>query len=204
MAPTNSPTGASLFSSYDLTGLLTSLGSACLDENLDDVGSILAEKIDVVPFFLGEPLQHERGGIHPAGRTANSTFESPEGFVAERADDRSNAVVAARPTPILDAQLGEGQIDVVVHNEQPIQGDSEVADQWGDRLARLVHERERSRQYGAVPVEIDLGLLGADSRRLLETRLMAFGKRGNHVCAEVVPRVLVTLARVAQPDNECR
>jgi hypothetical protein len=204
MAPTNSPTDASLISSDDLSGLLASLGSPGRDEDLDDVGSILAEEIDVVPFFLGEPLQHERGRVHPARGTTDSTLEPPEGLIAERADNRGDPIVAARAPPFLHTQFGERQIDVVMDDQHPIEGNAEVANQRGHRLARFVHKGERSRQDGAVSIEVQFSNLGADPRRLLEPRLMAPGKSRDNVAAQVVPGVLVALARVAQPDNECR
>jgi hypothetical protein len=91
-----------------------------------------------------------------------------------------------------------------VHYQHPIQPNPEVADQRSDRLARFVHESERPRQDGAVPVEVDLGYLGANPGRFLETDLMALGKRRDRVTAQVVPRMFVALARVTQPDNECR
>jgi hypothetical protein len=91
-----------------------------------------------------------------------------------------------------------------MNDQHPIQRDSEVTHQGCDCLARLVHEGERPRQHGAAPVEVELGNLGLDAGRLLETRLMARGKCANNVGTQVVPGVLVALARVAQPDNECR
>ena len=89
-------------------------------------------------------------------------------------------------------------------DQNAIEHDSEVADQRSHRLARFIHERKRPRQDRAVPVEIEFGYLGTNPGGFLEPGLMALSKSRHGVAAKVVPRTLVALARVAQPDDECR
>jgi hypothetical protein len=78
----------------------------------------------------------------------------------------------------------------------------EVAQQRGNRLARLIHESRRNRQDGSDVTDSSLAYLGTDrSPGALELRSRPARQRSDNIRAKIVPRPGVALPGVAQPNN---
>jgi hypothetical protein len=108
--------------------------------------------------------------------------------------------VARKPSPFSRLQPADGEIDVVVHDEERLGLDLEEAGGRGDRLARLVHVRLRLEQRDAALADarlrdaaVELRLPGAavPPRQLVD----------DHP-AGVVPVALVPAARVPEARDE--
>lgn len=202
IAPTNSLNVASRsLRNLHLSGLLAGSFAAGPDEQLDDVGTILKQEIDVISFGLRKALEHECCWVLPAGGSADAALEAPESFVAERTDDRADAVVAAGTPALLHPQLGEWEIDVVVDDQDTLEWHPEVRNKRRYGEARLIHEGVRPRQNSSSTADIDLGDLSANARGPLEASLLSAGERLYDVGTEIVPRCRVLLPGIAQPNN---
>ena len=90
-----------------------------------------------------------------------------------------------------------------MHDQEVCGLGAEIAQQRGNRLARLVHECGRERQHSPPlpdPYLADLGPDGAPGA--LKRSSVAIGERDNDVGSKIVPRLPITLAWVAKPDDD--
>ena len=104
---------------------------------------------------------------------------------------------------MLEADPGKWQVDVVVDDQEVCGLGSEVSQQRGHRLPRLVHECGRECQHGPLLPDPDLADLGPDGAPgAFERSSVAIGERDNDVGSKIVPRLPIALAWVAKPDDD--
>ena len=102
----------------------------------------------------------------------------------------------------LELELSEGQIDLVVHDEQAWRSQMKLAQRWSDTATGQVHVRERFEQrhlpvgFGHIRDAEHAVVLG-DPRRASR-----HGERFDDCETDVVWRVLVLASRVAQAGDE--
>ena len=138
----------------------------------------------------------------PAVRRPDPDPQPAELLVPELVDDRSEAVVAARPAALAEAELAERQGEVVDDDEQVAERRVLAGEDLPDGEAGVVHPRQRldERQVEAAVAA------HRDRRRVPRPALArpagAVGDPVEHHPADVVARLRVLVARVAQADDD--
>src|SRR5512140_1540204 len=128
--------------------------------------------------------------------------EAAELLVLELADDRSQAVVAARSPALAESQLAERQGEVVDDDEDLGQRRPRPSQDLPHRDARVVHEG-----HGLHEQQVEALVATADRRRGVAIAPTAgparpIGQSVEHHPADVVAGLRIGLARVAQPDDD--
>ncbi len=135
------------------------------------------------------------GGPMPIRRRLN--FSVPSSSMIER-----ETVVAAGPAAFAEAELAEGQREVVGHDEEVAERGVLAGEHLAHRDPALVHERERLDQGQLQAVEAPRD----DRARVLRSTLARpaglVGEAVEDHPADVVARLLVLAARVAQADDD--
>ena len=96
-----------------------------LDQQLDRVGGVLEVDVELLALGGGEVPQHEVGGVHPAGRSADPEAHPQVVLGAQRRRDRPQAVVAALAAAGLHPDGGRRQVEFVVHSDDVGRFDAE-------------------------------------------------------------------------------
>ena len=112
-----------------------------------------------------------------------------------------DTVVAAVAAALREAQAAEGQVDVVVHDQQRPLTQAQVAQGGGHAAARIVHERRRDEQADR-PVADRPGREAAAVAALGARVAVPPRELVDHQVAGVVTRGGVLAAGVAEADHE--
>ncbi len=167
---------------------------------LDRVGGRVQQRVEALPLVRLERRQHmvDEGPI----RRADPDPEPAELLGRELVDDRAEAVVTARTPALAEPELPERQREVVGDHEQLRQRGVLASEDLPDGATRVVHERQglHDHQVEAVVATI------RDRRRVAcSPAACPTGTIGEAVedhPADVVPRLRVLVARVAQADDD--
>jgi hypothetical protein len=94
------------------------LCSGWVDEPaLGHVGGIFNHEVDLLAFLLRKLSEHVLSRILIPRRPTNSHFQSPE-VAAEVGLERPDPIVTTGSTTVLKAKAAEGEVDVIVQNQQ--------------------------------------------------------------------------------------
>ena len=150
-----------------------------------------------------ELAQHVVGRILAAGR---ATDAEPHPFVvlaAERGRHGPQAVVPAVAAAALEPQRAEGQIELVVHDDDALDGDLVEPGHRHHRAARLVHERPRLGQHHRHAGQPSLDDVRADPCAPAKRPPARVGEQVHDEEAGVVPGALRSAGRDC-PDPTTR
>src|SRR5438105_15848522 len=98
------------------------------------------------------------------GRLADADPNSRELVGVQMLLDRSQTVVAGQAAAELQPQHRRFEIELVVHDDDPIRFDAETARQRADRLTGVVHVREWDRERDPLVANSHLVAAGATLR----------------------------------------
>ena len=143
--------------------------------------------------------------LKPGGGPADAHPHPDEIRRAEAVDDAAQAVVAGVAAAQLQPHVLPGEIELVVDDDDVLRLDLEERRRRLHAVAREVHERaglqQRDREarapHGDVALRPDAAELLLEVGHPVRTREML----DDHE-ADVVPVLLVLLARIAEPDDE--
>ena len=136
-------------------------------------------------------------------RSAHADAEAVELVVADRLDDRAQAVVPARRPRPPDADPSERQVDVVRHDEQVGRTiDIGLADGGAQWRAGPVHVPHRLHEQHEILGASRLKRCRAVAHPTLAGEAPAVGQQVDHAESDVVAREPVALARVAETADD--
>src|SRR5579885_668145 len=120
---------------------------------------------------------------------------------ADRRLDRAQAIVAGSAAAPLHPELARSEVDLVINDGDLVRRDLVEARTGTDRIARTVHEGLRLQQKHPHVADRAFGQgaleLGTEGRHPV-----AEGDRVRRQEADIVPRLRVAAARIAEPDQE--
>ncbi len=174
---------------------------AVSDEGQCGIDSALQNFREEFHVVFGEVLQDVILCVHVAWGTANTETQAWEVFCAKLFYCGRHAALSAWPASRADADSAEGQVKIIVSDEQVFKGNLVEVQQSLHGLAREIHK-------GLWLGEDDLPLF-VKSRdhngfglQLHSTRIQADGDVVNEHEADIVAGVFVFAARVAEADDE--
>ena len=135
-------------------------------------------------------------------RLADAHAQAAELLVAQLVDDRAQAVVATRAAALAEAQLAEGQREVVGHDEQVGEWRVFAGQDLAHGAARVVHERERLDQRDVQPAEPPADHVGGIALPATTRPAGPLREPVDHEPADVVPRPRVLRPGVPEPDDD--
>src|SRR5579875_3023290 len=94
-------------------------------------------------FRRGEIPQNVLRGVQVRRWAADPEPDAQVIGAAQRSGDRPETVVTGVPSAAFDPQHAEGQVELIVDDDQTLPWNAEVVQQTGDRAAGLVHVRKR-------------------------------------------------------------
>lgn len=152
-------------------------------------------------FFLGKKLgEHELGRVDPRRDRTAAHAEAWEVERVEALYDRLEAVVASVGAGGAQANLAEGERDVVAHDEQAGWRQLFGNHQREERITGEIHIRERLDKK-------TVGVAQANRRRahlargLAPTTTARGSQRFEHAKTEIVPRFFITRTGIAEAGN---
>ena len=162
-------------------------------------------------YFLGalaKASEHVRGddlGVGGVG-APDPDAHAPEVRAAELALERLQAVVAGQAAAETRAQLAEGQVDLVVHDEHALEWQAVGAARGSDGAAGLVHvglrQQHRDAHWiGSPPARAALGEQRAEARAHAWQPPALAERFGDHE-ADVVRRARVLAAGIAESYDQ--
>src|SRR4051794_16609017 len=154
----------------------------------------------------GEVLEHEVRRVLAAGRAADADADPEVVLGAGRPGDRPQAVVAALAAAALEPDGGEGEVELVVDDDEVGGVHVVVVQQAADRAAGLVHVRRRPGEDDAPAGQPSLTGERAGPGALAggELETGAGGQLLEHHDPDVVPVAGVARAGIAEPDDQER
>src|SRR3954451_6696490 len=175
-------------------------------QQLGGVGRLGDEERQFLALGRGEVLEHEVGRVLPAGRAADADAHPQVVLGPGRSRDRPQAVVPTLATAALEPDAGEGDVELVVDDDEVGGVEVVVVEQAPHRAARFVHVRRRAGEDDAAAGQPALAGERARPGALArgEPDAGAVGELVEDHHADVVPVSRVAGARVAQPDHEER
>ncbi len=154
---------------------------------------------------LGEAAQHMGGDDLRVGRVrpSDADADAPEVRAAQPALERLQAVVAGQAAAEPRLHAAEGQVDLVVHDDDVVEVHPERAAGGSGRAAGVVHvglrqqhaDARAARAGAAVGVEAGVALLGL-------RQAPALGRQRGDLEADVVASARVAVAGIPRPDDE--
>lgn len=113
--------------------------------------------------------------------------------------------MTARSPAELQAQLGEGKVDVVVDNKQLVLADVEVVQQGCDDLAGVIHGNVGKDQLSRIVPDAELRHERSDpAAGPLEPEFVALGDSSNGFSTDVVTRAFEFGLGIAEPNDEAQ
>src|SRR3954451_6948376 len=175
-------------------------------QQLGGVGRLGDEERQFLALGRGEVLEHEVGRVLPAGRAGGADAHPQVVLVPGRSRDRPQAVVPTLATAALEPDAGEGDVELVVDDDEVGGVEVVVVEQAPHRAARFVHVRRRAGEDDAAAGQPALAGERARPGALArgEPDAGAVGELVEDHHADVVPVTRVAGAGVAQPDHEER
>src|SRR3954453_11910517 len=175
-----------------------------LEQDIDGVRRFLEEQLELLALGRGEVLENEVRGILTSRGPANSDAHPQVVLPADRAADRPQAVVPALAAAALEPSGREGDVELVVDDDEVLHRDVVVIQQAADRAAGLVHVGRGPREDDAATRQAALTRDGPRPRALARSQADpgAGGQHVEHHRTDVVPVARVAGARVAQSDDE--
>ena len=156
----------------------------------------------VGPFGLGDGRQHPVGQIVIGVRLrADADLDAGELVGAEAGDDGFQAVVAAGRAVFADAELADGERNVVKEDEHPLRRDLIKVRGSLDRDAGGVHKGLRLHEKQPLAVEVRLRGEGLESL-LGNLDLQARSQQVKGHETGIVTGLLVFRARIAEPRDQ--
>ena len=153
------------------------------------------------PLDCCEILEHEIRRILAAGRAADAEPHSVVLPGAQGFGNRAEPVVPVVAAAELQLQRAEGQVQLVVHDDDPARLDLEELGGTRDWAAGEVHERPRLHQHNATVGQAPFEHLGTALVRL-ELAADARGEFVRNHEAHVVPVARVARTGVAETDEQ--
>src|SRR5690606_26719528 len=156
-------------------------------EGLDGVGRRRHDAVEQLALLGSEAREHPALG-RPARRRTGHPYLQPQEAGAEAGDHVLHALLAPGTAALLEAQAPEGQVDVVVHDEEVAERGPRAGQDRLDRRPGQVHVA-----LGLDEQELDRPLAGRqDGARLLASR----------VAASLAPEPRAVAARELLNDEE--
>src|SRR5438874_5760454 len=132
------------------------------------------------------------------GRLADADPHPRELVGVQMLLDRSQTVVAGQAAADLQPQHRRFEIELVVHDDNPIRFDAETPRQRADRLSRLVHVGEWDRERDPLVTDAHLVAAGA-TLRSAQLPTVSAGEELDDLGADVVTRTRELVAGIAEP-----
>src|SRR5262245_56536581 len=176
-------------------------GQAVADDGFHGVGGAADQVGQRGSLGAREVRQDVVGRVAARRRPADADADAREPRVAQRRDDRPDAVVAAGAAAAAELQAVERHVQLVVHDDRVAETNLPEAGDARDRLPADVHELHRPAQQDALALDGRLGDLRA---KLLARRRGASAARqllGDHE-PQVVPVVRVLPAGIPEADDQ--
>src|SRR5206468_8241609 len=151
---------------------------------------------DALPISLRRPVEDVVGAPAGVGRLADPDAHAQEVAVVEVGLDRPQAVVAGQPPAGLHPQRADGEVELVVHDDEPFDVvDPEPAHELGHRLAGVVVVGLGPGQRETAPTHAHLAHDG-QLLALLQPAAVTLGQERDGLGPDVVTAALVFAARV--------
>lgn len=118
-----------------------------MDQAFERVDRSLERRLDDIELILGDRFQHVVRRILAWCWSPDSDFESNKLRGPQCLDDRLDAVVASMPAGLFDPEAAWLQIQIVVDENQIVDGELQLAQKAFERRARDVHEVESAGEF---------------------------------------------------------
>src|SRR3954470_1014855 len=176
------------------------------DDRLDRVGGFRHDGVEQVALGRGYTIEDVVGAAILVGRFADPDADAEIVLCLEVLGDAPQPVVPRQPAAGLQLEHSRLEVELVVHDDDlPWLVDLVTPHQRRDRLARVVHERDREGQHDPLRIDArtetgfaDEGVVTSGFQR----RAVALGEQAHALLADVVTGAGVLLARVAESDHE--
>jgi hypothetical protein len=168
----------------------------CPDELNDQLCRARNRAVERRALLGSECAEHKVRRVHRARRSTDADPQAAEVTSAKSGNDVAQAVVAAVAAAFTLAHLAQGQIEIIVDDEQAVGGRSPALDRLHDELAAVVHEAERQDQARSTHGNRDEAGLWSQAKQLDGAR--------DGAGTEVVACALVLTLCVAEPDDNAR
>ena len=179
---------------------LAALLRAVADPLLDRVGPGVEEFVDPLP-LVGRKRGEDVVG-EAASRRPDPDPEPAELLGVELVDDRTETVMAAGPAALPEPELAERQGEVVGDDEEIDQRRVLAGEDLPDGVAREIHEGQRLDDHEVEPAVAAHGDRRSVARSALALPAGAVGDPVEDHPADVVARLRILVARVAQADDD--
>ena len=152
-------------------------------------------------FLRRELAQHVVGPVPTFRRGADADAKPRKLLRSQPPNDVVQPLLPARRPSRPKPQLAHRQVQVVAEDQQVLVRQLVKTHRLLNAGSAEVHEGRRAQQQGLLAAQVGLDHL-AVKPRLGRGRAEPSGQLGQDGIADVVPRPLVTAARIAQPNHE--
>jgi len=176
---------------------------AAPEHQLDGVCRLLDRDGEGLALLAARGTQHVPGAVAPARWTTDPDAHARETSPSDVRLDGAEPVVAGGPTAELHPHRPDGQVELVVDDDQPAELEDAVApDERLDRPTRVVHEGLGERKGEDTVVDGRLARERAERSRASKWRAVTTGEKVDGRRTQVVTSPLVLGTGVAEPDGE--
>jgi len=137
----------SLFRILSYVKLVHGYFGSAVNQALERIDRSLKTRLDDVHFVLRDRFQHVIRGILPRRRAADAYLQSHKLRGPQCLNDRLDAVVASMPPGLFDLEAARFQIQIVMDENQIVDGELQLTQKTFKRRARHIHEVESPGEF---------------------------------------------------------